>query len=77
MAITGMSAAQPARAPLARPVELACFALIVAQAVYLVASWWQGAWLVGPDGHGIPTDFVNVWAAGKLALEGHPAAAYD
>ncbi|HWX06531.1 MAG TPA: glycosyltransferase family 87 protein, partial [Bradyrhizobium sp.] len=24
-----------------------------------------------------PTDFVNVWAAGKLALEGHPAQAWD
>ena len=28
-------------------------------------------------GLGIPTDFVNVWAAGKLVLEGHPALAYD
>ena len=26
---------------------------------------------------GIPTDFVNVWAAGRLVLEGHPALAYD
>ncbi len=77
MASYGMSAAQPARAPLARPVELVCFALIVAHAVYLAASWWQGMWLVGPDGHGIPTDFVNVWAAGKLALAGQAPAAYD
>lgn len=68
----------PARAgpPLARPVELACFALIVAHAVYLAACYLQGAWLIAPDGSGIPTDFVNVWAAGKLALEGHAAAAY-
>jgi hypothetical protein len=29
------------------------------------------------DGLPIPTDFVNVWAAGKLVLEGHPALAYD
>ena len=26
---------------------------------------------------GIPTDFVNVWAAGRLALDGHPAQAWD
>jgi hypothetical protein len=26
---------------------------------------------------GIPTDFINVWAAGRLALEGHPAQAWD
>ena len=25
----------------------------------------------------IATDFVNVWAAGKLVLDGHPALAYD
>ena len=37
----------------------------------------QGSWLVAADGGGIPTDFVNVWAAGRLVLEGHPAAAYD
>lgn len=37
MASHGMSAAQPARAPLARPVELACLALIVAHTVYLAA----------------------------------------
>ena len=67
-----------ARAPaLARPVELICVALIIAQAVYLVASYAQGTWLVAPDGGGLQSDFVNVWAAGHLALQGTPAAAYD
>jgi arabinofuranan 3-O-arabinosyltransferase len=32
---------------------------------------------VAPDGGGVPSDFVNVWAAGKLALAGHAASAYD
>lgn len=64
-------------APLARPAELACFALIVLQAVYLAASYAQGSWLIGPDRLAIPTDFVNVWAAGQLVLSGNPAAAYD
>jgi arabinofuranan 3-O-arabinosyltransferase len=66
-----------AGAPLARPVELVCFALIVAQAVYLAASWWTGTWLVAADGTGVASDFVNVWAAGKLVWQGMPAAAYD
>ena len=32
---------------------------------------------MAPDGGGVPSDFVNVWAAGRLVLEGHPASAYD
>ena len=64
-------------APLARPLELVCFALIVAQAIYLAASYWFGTWLIAPDGSGVPSDFVNVWAAGKLVWQGQPAAAYD
>jgi hypothetical protein len=67
----------PASAPLARPVELACFALIVAHAVYLAVSYLSGTWLVEPNGAANASDFVNVWAAGKLALQGAPAAAYD
>jgi len=77
MANLEMAAVHPSRAPLARPVEPACFALIVAHAVYPVASCWNGVWLAGSDGHGVPNDFVNVWAAGQLVLEGTAAAAYD
>jgi arabinofuranan 3-O-arabinosyltransferase len=61
---------------LARPVELVCFALIVAQAVYLATSYLEGIWIAAPGG-GVPSDFVDVWAAGRLALAGHAAAAYD
>lgn len=77
MAVFELSPARAGGAPLQRPVELTCFALIVAYTVYLVVCFWQGSWLVAPDGGGVPTDFVNVWAAGRLVLEGHPAAAYD
>jgi hypothetical protein len=77
MASYQISAARARGVPLARPVEFACIALIVAHAVYLAASFWQGSWLIAPDGSGLPTDFVNVWAAGRLALAGHAAAAYD
>jgi hypothetical protein len=54
-----------------------CFALIVAHAVYLAASYWQGVWIVEPNGQGSASDFVNVWAAEKLALQGFAASAYD
>lgn len=66
--------ASPAR--LRQLVEVACFA-VFAYAVYLAASYMHGTWLVEPDGGGSATDFVNVWAAGRLALDGNPAAAYD
>jgi arabinofuranan 3-O-arabinosyltransferase len=60
--------------PLAQPVVLICFALVVAHAVYLGTSYVDGLW---PDRAGQPTDFIAVWSAGKLALSGHPAAVYD
>ena len=56
---------------------LACFGLCVAHAVYLAAAFAYGSWLIGPDGQARPQDFVNVWAAGRLVLDGQPAAAYD
>jgi hypothetical protein len=77
MATYELSPSRGAGAPLPRPVDLICVALIVAQAVYLAACYLQGAWLIAPDGGGIASDFVNVWAAGKLVLAGHSAAAYD
>jgi len=77
MALCDISPGRGAGAKLGRPVELACFALVVAHAAYLAASYLQGTWLVAPNGTGVPSDFVNVWAAGRLALTGHAAAAYD
>jgi arabinofuranan 3-O-arabinosyltransferase len=77
MALYAMSPAQGPGARLARPVELVCFALVVAHAVYLATAYLQGIWIVAPDGSGVQSDFVNVWAAGRLALAGHAAAAYD
>jgi arabinofuranan 3-O-arabinosyltransferase len=62
---------------LARPIELACIALVIAQTVYLAASYWHGTWILAPDGKGVPSDFVNVWAAGDLVLQHKPWLAYD
>ena len=77
MAVYELTDRRGSAIPLSRPAELTCFALIVAHAVYLAASYLQGSWLIAPDGGGVPTDFVSVWAAGRLVLEGHAAAAYD
>src|ERR1043166_2763972 len=73
-------AARPDRSSgfhLTRAAELTCFALCVAQAVYVAASFVQGSWLVDPNGQPVATDFVNVWAAGRQVLEGHAADVYD
>ena len=77
MSLDAMTAGQPAQFRLARPVELICFALAVAQVVYVAASFVQGSWLIDPHGQPIATDFVNVWAAGRQVLDGPAAAVYD
>ena len=53
------------------------FALIVAYAIFLGASFSAGAWLKNSSGETIQTDFVNVWAAGRLVTAGTPADVYD
>ena len=57
--------------------QLTCFGFCVAHAVFLAAAFFYGQWLVDPAGRGVPADFVNVWAAGRLVLDGRPADAYD
>lgn len=67
---------QPSFSPRSESFKLACFALCVVQIVYLAASFVMHQWLIDAEGRGIPTDFVNVWAAGKLVLLGYPDWAY-
>jgi arabinofuranan 3-O-arabinosyltransferase len=55
----------------------ACFVLFTINAVYFPIAWLSHWWIYDPTGLVIPTDFVNVWAAGKLVLDGTPALAYD
>jgi arabinofuranan 3-O-arabinosyltransferase len=61
------------------PVALfnACFVLFVINAAFFPTAYFAHWWIYDPNGLGIPTDFVNVWSAGKLVLDGHPALAYD
>ena len=66
----------PARGPMNKPVELIVFALVFGQLVYLAASYVQGSWIIGANG-AVANDFVDVWAAGQLVLQGNSAAVYD
>jgi hypothetical protein len=54
-----------------------CFVLCVINASFFPTAFFAHWWIFDERGLGIPVDFVNVWSAGKLVLEGHPALAYD
>ena len=54
-----------------------CFVLAVVNVVFFPAGYSAHWWIVDAQGLGIPTDFVNVWSAGRLVNDGTPALAYD
>ena len=56
---------------------IACLVLCVINASLLQSGLTAHWWLFDENGLGIPTDFVNVWSAGRLVLDGQPALAYD
>lgn len=74
-----MSVDGASRSPISgiRIIGVIGLALTLAYAVVLIGAFMSGHFLLDAQGRGIPNDFVNVWAAGKLALQGQPAAAYD
>src|SRR5215213_7728491 len=53
-----------------------CFALMIVHVVFLPAGYGR-LYIFDENGLGIPTDFVNVFAAGRMALEGRGALVYD
>jgi arabinofuranan 3-O-arabinosyltransferase len=69
--------APPDRSAMPRALFNAAFVLFVINLSIFPAAWFSHGWIYDANGLGIPTDFVNVWAAGKLVLEGHPALAWD
>jgi hypothetical protein len=54
-----------------------CLVLAVANVTLCGVAYFSHWWVYNPNGLGIPTDFINVWAAGRLVLDGLPAQAYD
>ena len=55
----------------------ACFVLFVINASFFPTAFFAHWWIFDENGLGIPTDFVNVWSAGRLVLDGQAAQAYD
>jgi arabinofuranan 3-O-arabinosyltransferase len=76
---TALSAPTVASQPSAIPPALfnVCFVLAVINAAFFPTAYFAHWWIFDENGLGLPTDFVNVWSAGRLALDGHPAQAWD
>src|SRR5579862_8263113 len=54
-----------------------CFVLFIINLTFFPTAFFAHWWIYDEKGLGIPTDFVNVWAAGRMVLDGHPSLAYD
>jgi len=68
----------PADGPTIPPaLVIGCLVLCALNAAMLHASFSDHGLIFDENGLGIPLDFVNVWSAGRLVLDGHPALAYD
>src|ERR1700680_2895006 len=67
----------PINSQVARSVALIGLTLALSYAVFLTGAWLRGEWLVDLQGLPSASDFVNVWAAGDLALHGHAPDAYN
>src|SRR6266478_5260659 len=52
-------------------------ALVVGEIVALAQASAAGGWILGRSGYPVLNDFMAFWVAGKFALEGTAAKAYD
>jgi glycosyl transferase family 87 len=76
-AIVQPEAALTSRTSATRVITLVGSILALGYLVILGGAFFGGNFLIDARGEPIANDFVNVWAAGRLALEDHAAAAYD
>jgi arabinofuranan 3-O-arabinosyltransferase len=60
-----------------RTIKLVGLTLALGYLIVLGGTYLQGDFLTDAQRRPIANDFVNVWAAGQLTLDGNPAAAYD
>jgi arabinofuranan 3-O-arabinosyltransferase len=77
MAASALSPKPSDRAAISPLLLNACLALFVVNAALFMFMSVSRLWVVDAQGLGIPTDFINVWSAGWLVLQGQPATAYD
>jgi hypothetical protein len=79
--LSGPAPASPVLAPgpmgLPRIVRTAALALAAMTLVWWGLAAVTGQWIHDPAGQGVPTDFVNVYAAGVMALDGRAPLAWD
>ncbi|ETR78411.1 hypothetical protein X566_12660 [Afipia sp. P52-10] len=54
-----------------------CFALAVLHVVYFPVAYLAGGYIFTSEGLGHPSDFVTVWSAGRMVMDGHAALVYD
>ncbi|MGV7211760.1 glycosyltransferase family 87 protein [Bradyrhizobium sp. UFLA05-112] len=54
-----------------------CLVLLVLTLLHFPLAYISHSWIYDANGLGNPTDFVNVWAAGRLALDGNAIQAWD
>ena len=73
---TPLHLTDPARGPIPPALVMACAILAMLQLAFFPLYYGRG-WIFESNGLGYPTDFINVWSAGRLVLDGHPAWAYD
>jgi arabinofuranan 3-O-arabinosyltransferase len=78
MAVVEQSLSPAARAfSAARAIKLIGLTLALGFLIVLGGTFLKGDFLLDSGGQPIANDFVDVYAAGRLALDGEPAAAYD
>jgi Glycosyltransferase family 87 len=63
--------------PAIRLIAVIGLTLALAYLIFLAGAYLKGNFLTDAQGQPIANDFVNVFAAGRLTLDGNPAAAYD
>ena len=68
---------QPAGSAIPNPLFNICFVLFVINVSFFPIAYFSHWWIYDANGQGIPTDFINIFAAGRLVLDGHPALAFD
>ena len=62
----------------ARTIGILCTVIVASYAAVFVKGWGAPkGWLIDDAGRPQQTDYLSLWAAGRLAVDGKAVAAYD